>query len=218
MLFKLFITTLLGLGMAFADDFSNEKEKNRVIFNAVNVIASETRRLDEILQGWDGSVFGALPINSQTNVILKAIEQGKKDTEESRKLHVPGALKVRRATLNLIKDTRNVTMDLIYMKDRFRTVTLAGSVKNNLKKIQEASADFNIVVVKKLPRIGRPIGRHLGRRVHKIFSKAIEEYESKDPAPIEPPPKKTKTRKQTPSPTSNPTATPEPPLRQEPRT
>lgn len=221
MLFKFFITALLWFNCSLADgadlDKTLEKEKNRVVFDAINVIAEETRKLDVILQQWDGSITEALPINSQTNAILSAIKKGMKDTEDSKKLGIGGALKVRRATLNLIKDTRNVTMDLVYMKDRFRAITLAGTVKANLKKIQEASNEFNKVVVKKLPRIGRPIGRHLGRRVNKLFTKAIEEYESKEPAPIQPPPKKTRTRKPKPAPTrqsiSRQTAMPKAPYR-----
>lgn len=194
MLFIICIATLLGFNQVLAGDLdANKKGKNLVIFDAINVIATETRKLDEVLQGWDGSVGGAMPINSQTTVILSSIKQGMKDTEESRGLGIGGALKVKRATLGLIKDTTNVTMDLIYMKDRFRAITLGGLVKGNLKMIQEASNEFNQVVVKKLPGIGRPIGRRLGRKVNKIFTKVIEEYESNEPAPIQPPPKELKT-------------------------
>ncbi|KAJ4408643.1 hypothetical protein N0V82_009658 [Gnomoniopsis sp. IMI 355080] len=226
MLFKFLITALLWFNLALAGNIDPNKKpkkpKNRVVYNAVNVIAEETRKLDVILQQWDGTVAGAMDINSQTSNIMQAIRQGMKETEDSEKLHVSGALKVKRATKHLIRDTKNVTMDLIYMKDRFRAITLAGSVKSNLKKMQDLSGDFNKVVVAKLPRIGRPIGRHLGRRINKVFQNAIEEYESDAPAPSQPTPKhpkkpkKTKTKKPTPAttatPTSRQTAMPKTPL------
>ncbi|KAJ4386609.1 hypothetical protein N0V93_009507 [Gnomoniopsis smithogilvyi] len=186
MLFKFFFTIILWFNLALAtgnDAELNKKPKNRVVFNAINVVANETRKLDAILQQWDGTVQGAFPINSQTSAILSAIKQGIKEAEESKKLRILGALKVKRATKHLIKDTKNVTMDLVYMKDRFKAISLGATVKGNLKKIQDASNEFNKVVVMKLPRIGRPIGRHLGRRVDKIFKKAIADNSNVDVEP-----------------------------------
>lgn len=198
MLLDFFLFIFWGCGLvlgAVLDPQANNKTKNHIVLDAVNLIFNETVKLDVILQRWDGTLSGAMEINGQTNKIMKAIDEGTKAANASRKLHVPGALKVGHATNKLIKQTRNVTMDLMYMKDRFRVLTLAGSVKANLKKMQAMSDTMNNVVVRKLPPIGRPIGRKLGRKTHRVFQKAIDEYESKDPAPIPPPPKPTKTKK-----------------------
>lgn len=191
---NIFMLILWSFSLLVSADEPAAQAPNRVILNAVNAIANETRTLDEILQAWDGTLTGALQINSQTSKIMKAIAEGTKAANSSRRLNIRNALRVGRATKRLIRDTRNVTGDLVFMKDRFRAITLAGMVKANLKKIQAASDAMNKVVVRKLPGIGRPIGRRMGRRVHKIFQRAIDEYDSKDPAPTPTPPTKTWTK------------------------
>jgi len=212
MLYNIILLILWGFTLVSAtgdDDHSLDttKGKNRVIFNAVSLIRNETRKLDEMLHQWDGSLTGALAINGQNGVIMDAIEQGTKQAEESDQLHVSGALKLNGETKRMIKDTRNCTQDLIYMKDRFRAITLGGKVKGNLRRMMEASDEMNKVVVRKLPPIGRGIGRAKGRKVHNLFQNAIDHYESKEPAPLPPPPSSTKTKMPKPTKTKKPKPT-----------
>lgn len=175
---KFLVTLFMGIGLVLAKH--HKPHKSDIIVNALHEIARETVALNTTLWAWDGSLFDALPINSQNDVLLKTISDLTETINAtSPKLGVPSALRVKRATkqmMGAIEDTVGTLVDFEY---RFRSVMLAGQVKKNLKDIREASADLNAGIRVKIPKIGRGIARRLGRKIDKIFEKAIEEYNSK---------------------------------------
>lgn len=179
MLFPTFLATLfLGIGLVFAKD--DKPHKSDIIVHALHDIAHETEVLNSTLWAWDGSLFDALAINAQNDVLLKTIKALTENiTETSPKLGVPSALRVKRATKEMMGTIDGTVGTIVDFEYRFRSVMLAGQVKKNLMDIREASANLNAVIRAKIPKIGRGIARRLGKKIDKIFERAIDEYESK---------------------------------------
>lgn len=177
------LTVLVPILMCFglADAKHKHKQpkphKSDVIIHQLDLIANETTRLHDTLIAWDGSLTGALTISGRTGALVDTLEAAADTvTKDSPKLGVPSALRVKRATKAMMGKTRETVQTIMDFEYRFRAITLSGQVKASLVNTREASQKLNDAIEPKIPKIGRPIARRLGKKIDKIFKAAIDEY------------------------------------------
>lgn len=177
MLFFHFLFSLLALVGLVAATKKPEELKSWVIIHQLDILQQETRKLNTELDAWDKSLIDALNVSTQTGKLLEVTKNATITiSTESRKLGISGALHVKRNTKHLMKDMRTTVGHIGNLRGEFKKVGLAQTVMNSLIEQQAASKEMNDAVLPKLPKIARPIGRRLGRKISKIFQGTIDEY------------------------------------------
>ncbi|KAJ4421924.1 hypothetical protein N0V82_003421 [Gnomoniopsis sp. IMI 355080] len=154
-----------------------ERYRSWVIVHQLDILQDETQQLNAMLATWNKDLMGSLDVSDQTAQVLQVTKNATITIiTESRKLRWFGALHVKKHTKHLINDIKVTVDHLKSFKEDFNKIGIAQDVLDGLTKQQAASKEMNDAIVAKLPAAVRGAGRHLGRKISKIFQKTIDEY------------------------------------------
>lgn len=177
MLFFTYLLSLLAIFGLAAARKKPEQLKSWVIIHQLDILQQETQQLNTELILWDKSMLGAFNVSQQTEKLVLATKNAATTiSTESKKLHIPGALHIKRNTKHLMKDIKTTVGHIGSLKEDFDKAGLAQTVLDSLIEQQKASQEMNDAIIPKLPMIGRGVGRSLGRKISKIFQFTIDEY------------------------------------------
>lgn len=148
-----------------------------VIIHQLDILQNETQHLNTELDAWDKSMMGALNVSVQTEKLLQVTKKATITiATDSKKLGIFGALHVKRNTKQLMTDITTTVNNIFCLREDFNKVGLTQTVLRSLIDQQAASNEMNDAILPKLPKIGRPTGRRLGRGISNIFQATINEY------------------------------------------
>lgn len=177
MLFFHYLFSLLAFVGLVAAGKKPHQYRSWVIIHQLDLLQHETQQLNAVLATWDKDLMGSLNVSEQTDKLLQVTKNATATIiTESPRLRWFGALHVKRNTKHLIKDIKATVGHLKSFKEDFNKIGIAQDVLDGLTKQQAASKEMNDAIVAKLPAIVRGAGRHLGRKISKIFQKSIDEY------------------------------------------
>ncbi|KAI3394916.1 hypothetical protein diail_2088 [Diaporthe ilicicola] len=146
------------------------------VVDSIKDIQKETAELAATVQHWSGHVIEALNISQASASLLRSIDEATETAKESDKMSIGQALKVKKATKNLLKEIKSSVDVAIDHKILFDHAGLNRVMVKEFKTMQGKSAKLIKTIVDKLPGIGKGIGRRLGRKINKAFDTAIEAF------------------------------------------
>lgn len=177
---KYLLLLLAYLGLAAANNaeaLAPQQRKSWVIINQLEILKSHTQWLGRIVDHWDGTLAGVLPVSDQTSTVIEATKHATIDIQEnSKRLGIFGALHVKRVTNTLINDVKETTTKMANCRQAFNNVGIAETVLNNIVQQQAACQAMIDAIIPKLPHIARGIGRSLGRKISYELQVTIDLY------------------------------------------
>lgn len=178
----------VGLAAALPDMFQSQKpKKSDLIIEMLQLIGNQTLILNATLTKWDGTILDAQKIQTQNNVLLKTLRQAEaRIAGESPKIGVRAAIRVGRVSKRTEAATNETAETMIQLYRRFKGIALVPNVRKNLYATQNASATLNRAVERKMPKVARPYCRKAGRRVDRIFQRALKFFDPKEKGPKQP--------------------------------
>lgn len=146
------------------------------IVNSIEDIQKLTIEMASVVQKWNGDIVGALPITEASDSLIKAIEDGAETAKKSQKMKIRAALKVKKATKKLLKDTESSLGTITSSKARFDNAGLTSIMVSRLQETKTAADTLIGAIVDKLPKAGKRVGRKLGKKIAAAFDSAIAEF------------------------------------------
>lgn len=173
---KYILALVFGAGLIAAA--SNTSATAR---EAIASVTAETDLLIQVLKDWDGDTLHALAISTQSEVLLNATRDAtEKIATSSPRIGNRAALKLKAPLKRLVRKVKESVGLIREMKPKFVDAMLELLVLEDLKNQKAASSDLNAAIMGKLKtRVARARGRRSGKKVNRIFNRAIKVYEAK---------------------------------------
>lgn len=146
------------------------------IVEGIKEIQGSTEEMASVVKNWDGDVLAALPITAASNAVMEAIKSGTETANKSKKMGVGKAIKVKRATKELLKVLESSLGTITSTKALFDHAGLTSIMRSRLEETKEAADALIGAIVEKLPKVGRKTGRKLGRKIAAAFDSAIADF------------------------------------------
>ncbi|KAG8159410.1 hypothetical protein KVR01_011071 [Diaporthe batatas] len=169
--FLVVLPLLLGIHADVVDD-----QPTPEVVNSIQNVEKLTVEMASVVQKWNGDVLAALPINDTSDSLIKAIKDGAETAKKSKKMGVGEALKVKKATKQLLKEIKSSLGTITSSKPKFDNAGLTSIMKARLQETKTASDSLIEAIVDKLPKVGKRIGRNLGKKIAAEFDSAIAEF------------------------------------------
>ncbi|POS77885.1 hypothetical protein DHEL01_v203724 [Diaporthe helianthi] len=179
-----FFLVVLPLLLGIHADVLESAGSTPAIVSHLEEIQELTIEMASMVQNWDGDVVTSVPITIASDSIIKAIESGTETATNSKKMSVSKAIKVKRATKNLLKAIESSLGTVASKKALFDHAGLTSTMISRLKDSKGAAATLNGAIVEKLPKVGKKVGEKLGRKIVAAFDSAIAHFSDeveKDP-------------------------------------
>lgn len=168
--------SLLGGGSRVHAERIEPVESTPAIVNHIKEIQNLTVEMASVVKDWKGDVLDALAITAASNSLIESIESGTKTAIDSDKMSVRKAIKVKRATKELVVVIKSSLGTITDSKLLFDHAGLTSIMISRLEKTKKAADDLITAIVDKLPRVGKRIGRKLGRQIGAAFDSAIADF------------------------------------------
>lgn len=172
----LFLLSLLGDGNSVHAEGVESVESTPAIVNHIQKIQNLTVEMASVVKDWNGDLLDALAITVASKSLIDSIESGTETAIGSEKMSVRKAIKVKRATKQLVVVIKSSLGTITDSKLLFDHAGLTSIMISRLEKTKEAADDLIAAIVDKLPRVGRRIGRKLGRKIGAAFDSAIAKF------------------------------------------
>lgn len=146
----------------------------------IKQIQDQTVEMASIVGDWNGDVLEAIKIQGAADSIVTAIQDGTKTaTNLPKKMRNSEAMKVKRATKELLKHIKSSLGTITGRKLEFEEAGLTSAMIDNIEDTKKATEDFIAAIVDKL-KTGKGIARRLGKKINAAFDAALADL-SKGP-------------------------------------
>lgn len=176
-LFLTFYTLLVGISGVHANSLENA-ESTPIIVGHIKNIQNQTLELAAAVEKWNGDIMDALGISIASDSLLQSIKDGTEAAKESKRMGGGKGLKIKRATKKLLKAIESTLATILRSKGRFEDAGLTSLMISRIEEDKEAAEDLIAAIVDKL-RVGKGVGRRLGRKISKAFDSALAEFSKK---------------------------------------
>lgn len=159
---------LVGARSVYAD--------GAAIAAAVDSITSSVVEFHNTVTAWDGQLTTTPPLTVSSANVLDNVVKGKQVAQESGKMSIREALKVKGSFVQLIGNLTSTSDLLIETKPKFVGAFLRGSVILALRRTKAATDQFAGAIMSKVPKAGHGAGKKIIKKVDAEFHRALEEY------------------------------------------
>lgn len=139
----------------------------------IKQIQDQTVEMASIVGDWNGDVLEAIKIQGAADSIVTAIQDGTKTaTNLPEKMRTSEAMKVKRATKELLEHIKSSLGTITGRKLEFEDAGLTSAMIDNIEDTKKAAQDFIAAIVTKL-KAGKGIARRLGNKISAAFDAAL---------------------------------------------
>ncbi|KAG6357182.1 hypothetical protein INS49_015060 [Diaporthe citri] len=174
------LSLLIGVSAAHAD-LVETVESTPAVIDHLKEVQSQTVEMALVVEKWNGDILDAIAILTASDSLLKAIDDGTDTARDlPKKMTTRQAIKVKRATKELLKHIKSSLGTIARSKPLFDHAGLTSTMMSKLEETKEGAEKLIAAIVDKL-RVGKGIGRKLGRKISAAFDYAIEEFSKEEP-------------------------------------
>lgn len=146
------------------------------IVAAMDEIAAQNKELGDTVAGWNGGLFGTLPIVIDSTKLLIKIKEATKVAEDSEPLNAIEAITVAQSTQQLAGGVNTTLTHVVDAKPKFDRFLLGPVILLTLKQEKSATDDFSAAVIEKVPEALRGVAQSLVGQIDSSFDNAIASY------------------------------------------
>lgn len=148
------------------------------IIAAMDTISATTVDLDTTtVAGWNGNIFGTVPIVIKSTQLLIDIGNGTNTAKASDVLSITEAIQVALATNELGGVVEAALDTIVAAKSKFDKLLLSPVILLNLHLQKKATQDFSSAVIDKVPESLQAVAETLVQGIIDAFDAAIEKYD-----------------------------------------